>query len=366
MHPESFQPRRKPRIGLTFGDPAGVGPELCLRCLTVPEILSCCSPIVIGDRALLERVALRLGLKAPPDALAPSELAKLNEIDRPYLVQANVPSLAKCEPGRVNATTGLAAYEAFRAAIDLAQTGVLDAIVTGPLHKEALHAADVPYPGHTEILQASTSSPHVVMMLTSEKITCSLVTTHIGLGEVVHQLTEERIFDVILLTHKAISHLRDRQPRLAVLGLNPHAGEHGLLGQGEEERLIQPAICRARSAGCDVVGPLPPDTAFLPVHLERYDAFVCMYHDQGLIPLKMLAFDSAVNVTLGLPIIRTSPDHGTALDLAWQGVASPNSFFEAIKLAVKLARSAYSSSPASLSNRSKALSGGAPSSSERV
>ena len=175
------------------------------------------------------------------------------------------------------------------------------------------------------------------MMLTANEITCSLVTVHVGYGEVLKLLTTQRILDTIELTATALERIRGKKPRLLVCGLNPHAGEHGLFGDREEERIIIPAIEAARAKGLQVEGPLPPDTTFLPAKRRTTDAFVCMYHDQGHIPLKALAFDSAVNTTLGLPIIRTSVDHGTALDIAWQGKANPSSLFAAVRLAVKLA-----------------------------
>jgi 4-phospho-D-threonate 3-dehydrogenase / 4-phospho-D-erythronate 3-dehydrogenase len=174
------------------------------------------------------------------------------------------------------------------------------------------------------------------MMLTSEAITCSLVTVHVGYREVPALLTTDRILETIELTADAMERFRGRKPRLLVCGLNPHAGEHGLFGEGEEERIIAPAIVAAKAKGIDVGGPLPPDTAFLPKYRKATDAYVCMYHDQGLIPLKALAFEDAVNVTLGLPIIRTSVDHGTAFDIAWQGKADPSSLFQAVRLAAKL------------------------------
>ena len=176
------------------------------------------------------------------------------------------------------------------------------------------------------------------MMLTSDAITCSLVTVHVGYREVPALLTRERILDTIELTAAAMRKLRGREPRLIVCGLNPHAGEHGLFGDGEEERIIAPAIADARAKGIDVNGPLPPDTAFLPKFRKDTDAYVCMYHDQGLIPLKALAFEEAVNVTLGLPIVRTSVDHGTAFDIAWKGVADVSSFVRAVELAAQLCR----------------------------
>ncbi len=175
------------------------------------------------------------------------------------------------------------------------------------------------------------------MMLTSDEITCSFVTSHVGLADVPGLITTERIVEVIELSHEAMERLRGRRPRMIVCGLNPHAGEHGLFGNREEERLIVPAVDEAQRRGFDVAGPLPPDTAFVPTVRQQTDCYICMYHDQGLIPLKALAFDTAVNITLGLPIIRTSVDHGTALDIAWQGTADATSMFCAVRLAARLA-----------------------------
>jgi 4-hydroxythreonine-4-phosphate dehydrogenase len=216
-------------------------------------------------------------------------------------------------------------------------SGLVAGVATGPIHKEALHAAGIPFPGHTEIFADRTQAARSCMMLTSDAITCSLVTTHIGYRDVPGQLSIERILEVIQLTAEAMQRIRGRPARLTVCGLNPHAGEHGLFGDGEEERIIAPAVAAARQQGYDVQGPLPPDTAFLPPRRQSTDAFVCMYHDQGLIPLKALAFDTAVNITLGLPIVRTSVDHGTALDIAWTGRAQAGSLVQAVLLAARLA-----------------------------
>jgi 4-hydroxythreonine-4-phosphate dehydrogenase len=199
-----------------------------------------------------------------------------------------------------------------------------------------LRAAGVTLPGHTEIFAQRTGAERHCMMLTSASITCSFVTAHVGFADVLTQLTEQRVVDVIELTAAAMRTILGRPPRLTVCALNPHGGESGLFGNLEEQRIIEPAVAAARAAGFDVSGPLPPDTAFLPARRVATDAYVCMYHDQGHIPLKALAFDEAVNITLGLPIIRTSVDHGTALDIAWQGKASVTSFRQAVKLAAKL------------------------------
>jgi 4-hydroxythreonine-4-phosphate dehydrogenase len=312
-----------PRIAITMGDPAGVGPELCLRLLRDARVLAVCRPVVYGDAGVLARVARHLGWPEP---------------DRAAVLDLQAIDADSVQPGAVSATCGTAAFAYVTRAIDDALARRVDAICTAPLHKEALHAAGVPFPGHTEILASRTGAPRHCMMLTAEAITCSLVTVHVGYSEVPALLTVENVRDTIELTAEAMRRIRGRAPRLLVCGLNPHAGEHGLFGSGEEERIIAPAIEEARAAGIDVRGPLPPDTAFLPKLRAACDAYVCMYHDQGLIPLKALAFEDAVNVTLGLPIVRTSVDHGTAFDIAWQGVADVSSFVHAVALAAKLAR----------------------------
>jgi 4-hydroxythreonine-4-phosphate dehydrogenase len=312
-----------PRVAITMGDPAGVGPELCLRLLRDDRIRAICTPIVFGDAGVLRRVANHLGWPNPD----PISVRDLTAVDGGY--EAIV-------PGHVSAVCGKAAYTYVTSAIDEALAGRVDAIATGPLHKEALHAAGVPFPGHTEILASRTNAERSCMMLTSEAITCSLVTVHVGYREVPGLLTVQSVLNTIELTAAAMQRIRGRAPRLLVCGLNPHAGEHGLFGDREEERIIAPAIEAARAVGINVQGPLPPDTAFLPKYRAACDAYVCMYHDQGLIPLKALAFEEAVNVTLGLPIVRTSVDHGTAFDIAWKGVADVSSFVRAVNLAVKL------------------------------
>jgi 4-hydroxythreonine-4-phosphate dehydrogenase len=206
------------------------------------------------------------------------------------------------------------------------------------LNKEAMHAAGHNYPGHTEIFAERMNAARSCMMQYSDEITCSFVTVHVGYAEVPQLLKPERILDVIELTANALGRIRGREPKLLVCGLNPHAGENGLFGEREEEHFIAPAIEQARRHGFNVTGPVPPDTAFTPARRKEFDAVVCMYHDQGHIPVKMIAFDSAVNTTLGLPVTRTSVDHGTAFDIAWRGKANPNSLFAAVRLAAKLAR----------------------------
>ena len=212
----------------------------------------------------------------------------------------------------------------------------MNAVTTGPINKEALERGSIPYPGHTEIFADLTDSDRTCMLQYSDEIRCAFVTTHVGYAEVPALLTQKRILEVVELCEEAMQRIRGKKPRLLCCGLNPHAGENGLFGHGEEEQIISPALDAARERGIDIIGPLPPDTAFLPQRRKDFDCVVCMYHDQGHIPLKALAFDNAVNITLGLPFIRTSVDHGTALDIAGKGIANPNSLFEAVKLAVRL------------------------------
>ncbi len=310
-----------PRIAITMGDPAGVGPELCLHALANAELRAICEPVVIGDVVVLRRVAKVCGLPFSETSVIDLQAITLDEF----------------QPGQPNAATGGASFRYIDSAIKAALAGEVAGVATCPISKEAQHlAGHTQYPGHTEIFAEKMNAPRACMMLTAPEITCSLVTVHVGLHEVPSLLSATRILEVIELTADAMRKIRGREPHLAVCGLNPHAGENGLFGQREEERFIMPAIVAAKEKGIIVEGPLPPDTAFLTARRKRTDAYVCMYHDQGLIPLKTLAFDDAVNITLGLPVVRTSVDHGTALDIAWQGKANPNSLFEAVKLAAKL------------------------------
>ncbi len=328
-----------PRVAVTVGDPAGIGPEVCLRMLTDRTVLRQCVPILFGDANVLRRVASRCNLPLPPQTIQAEQWSRQHQnLTTPALLDLKAISADSVTPGVVSAATGRASYDYIMASIKAAMSGEVDAVATGPINKEALHQAGVPFPGHTEIFADQTNAETICMMLTCEQITCSFVTTHVGFRDVPGLLNQQRVLDVLRLSAEAMCRIRNRRPKLTVCGLNPHAGEHGLFGDGEEETIIGPAIEQARAMGLSVVGPLPPDTAFLPQRRKETDCFVCMYHDQGHIPLKALAFDVAVNTTLGLPIIRTSVDHGTALDIAWQGNASAESLAQAVKLACRLAR----------------------------
>jgi 4-hydroxythreonine-4-phosphate dehydrogenase len=327
-----------PLIAVTVGDPAGIGPEICLRLLADDTVPDECIPVLFGDAAVLARVARHCGLSAPPETIPYDDWAdRYGQIRQPAVVDFRAVDAEGIEPGTVNAATGSASYRYIEAAIAAALAGEVAAVSTGPIHKKALFAAGHRYPGHTEIFAEKTGAERWCMMLTSDEITCSLVTTHVGYRDVPARLSCERILEVIELTSNAMTRLCGRPAKLVVCGLNPHAGEHGLFGAGEEEAIIAPAVVAARERGIQLEGPLPPDTAFLPARRRDTDAYVCMYHDQGLIPLKALAFDKGINVTLGLPIVRTSVDHGTALDIAWQGKADPSSLCRAVRLAARLA-----------------------------
>jgi 4-hydroxythreonine-4-phosphate dehydrogenase len=323
-------------FAVTMGDPAGIGPEVCLKAIG-RWTGATFAPIVFGDAGVLERLAKASGLTVPPVSGTLEEAIGLAGSTGAAVF--HIESLGDdFQPRCVSAATGRASYCYIVKAIEAALAGRASAIVTGPIHKEALRDAGIRYPGHTEIFEALTHAPRACMMLTSETLTCSFVTAHVGLCDVPGMISTRRVLDVLELTNEGMWKILGRAPRLAVCGLNPHAGENGLFGRREEELLIVPAIEQARRLGLDVEGPVPPDTAFLPARRQRTDAFVCMYHDQGHIPLKALSFETAVNTTLGLPVVRTSVDHGTALDIAWQVFnADETSMLQAMRLASKLA-----------------------------
>lgn len=307
-------------MALSMGDPAGIGPELCLRLLADP--LPGIALRVFGSPELLQRVSEAAGL---PFSQKSREAVELVPFPRAGTIQA----------GEISAESGAHSFACLEAALEATRRGDCRALVTNPIHKEAWAWAGIRFPGHTDYLAEVLEAPRHAMMLTSPEITCSLVTTHIPLSAVSASLTPERILEVIRLTATTMQKLRGRA-RLVLPGLNPHAGEGGLFGD-EEEKLLAPALAQARAEGIEITGPISPDTAFLPAIRRETEAYVCLYHDQGLIPLKTLAFDLGVNVTLGLPIVRTSVDHGTAFDIAWQGLATDRSLREAIQLADQLA-----------------------------
>jgi 4-hydroxythreonine-4-phosphate dehydrogenase len=316
-----------------MGDPAGIGPEICLDLLADSSVAECCTPIVFGDAEVLRLCAEQTGKTLDSEIV---DQENLGSTDSPSVLDLGLMDLDQLQPGTANGATGKATYGYVTAAIDACLAKKVDAVTTCPANKEAMSSAGVSHPGHTEIFAERTQTERFCMAFISETISCSLVTVHAGYAEVPNLLSEQRIAEVIELTRETHKKLLGKEPRIAVCGLNPHAGENGLFGNGEEERIILPAIEKMKAKGCQLTGPLPPDTAFTESRRRDFDAYVCMYHDQALIPVKALAFDEAVNVTLGLPIVRTSVDHGTALDIAWQGKANPNSLKAAVKLAVRL------------------------------
>jgi 4-hydroxythreonine-4-phosphate dehydrogenase len=328
----------RPILGLTMGDPAGIGPEICLRALREPHVLERCIPVLFGDVSVLNRVAETAGIGGIDCKAVPiSDLNGFFEINEPLAVDCGAIDAATIVPGKVSAACGKAGYCYIEDAIKPALAGKIDGVVTAPIHKESLNLSGVKFPGHTEIFTALTGAKRSCMMLYSDKLTVSMVTTHIGYHEVPGRLSAERVLNVIELTAQTMKQLLGREPIIGVCGLNPHAGEHGLFGQREEENFVEPAVKSARERGIRVEGPLVPDAAFTTGQRKKFDAIVTLYHDQGHIPFKMLAFDTGVNITLGLPIIRTSVDHGTAFDIAWQGKAQATSLYSAIEVAARLA-----------------------------
>jgi 4-hydroxythreonine-4-phosphate dehydrogenase len=287
----------KPRVAITVGDPAGIGPEIARKAADDPRVLAACEPVLYGP-----------------------------------------PAGAAFEIGAVTAAAGRAAFEAIEAAVRDAQAGVVQAIATAPVNKLAFSYAGLPWKGHTDLLAHLTGSPRVAMMFWSEPLKVVLATIHVPLADVPRLVTGETLAEIFELTARALPRFGIASPRLALAGLNPHAGEDGLLGT-EETRVLRPAVEAARGRGLDVAGPFPGDTVFVRASRGEFDAVIACYHDQGLIPVKLLAFGQAVNVTLGLPIIRTSVDHGTAFDIAGKGIADPSSLITATLLAARLAAS---------------------------
>jgi 4-hydroxythreonine-4-phosphate dehydrogenase len=328
----------RPVLGLTMGDPAGIGPEICLRAMNSSAVRKLCVPVLFGDAAVLRRVAQAIKISAAEaQIVSVAELKRISKITKPLVVDCAAIDAAKVKPGKVSAACGRAGYVYIEKAIHAALAGKIAGVVTAPIHKESLSLSGVKFPGHTEIFTALTGAKRSCMMLHSDKLTVSMATTHIGYFEVSKKLSVERVLNVVELTAAAMQQILRRESRIGVCGLNPHAGEHGLFGQREEEKFVEPAVKLARKRKINVTGPLVPDAAFTANVRKKFDAIVTLYHDQGHIPFKMLAFDTGVNITLGLPIIRTSVDHGTAFDIAWQGKAGATSLFSAIKVAAEMA-----------------------------
>ncbi|MCA9482765.1 MAG: 4-hydroxythreonine-4-phosphate dehydrogenase PdxA [Nitrospina sp.] len=309
-----------PRIAITMGDPAGIGPEVIVKALA--RGLEHCRPVIIGDAATLAAAAQRF---ATPEVLHNAEVVDL----------ANVPS--DLPQGRASKPGGAASVDYIKRAVDLAMGQTVEAMVTAPINKEALHLAGYPYPGHTELLADLTGVPDSVLMLASDTMRVVLTTTHVALDAVKSLITRERVFRTLQLTHEWLLRAGVAAPTIGVTGLNPHCGDGGIFGQEEADAIV-PAVEDARARGWKVLGPFSADALFGRYEPGKYDTIVTMYHDQGMIPIKMASQDRAVNVTLGLPIIRTSVDHGTAYDIAGQGVAKPESLLHAVRLAAQLSQ----------------------------
>jgi 4-hydroxythreonine-4-phosphate dehydrogenase len=291
----------RPRIGVTVGDPAGIGPEIAVKAAADSSLAALCEIVLYGPHAAHE--------------------------------------LKGFARGQISAEAGRAAYDAIVRAVGDTQSGEIDAVATAPINKEAFAAAGLPWRGHTDLLAHLTGAGQVAMMFYAESLRVILATVHIPLSEVPAALTRTTVEAIIALAARELPRFGFAAPRLALAGLNPHAGEHGLMGR-EDDEVLAPAVEACRARGVSIAGPFPADTVFVRAMRGEFDAVVACYHDQGLIPVKLVAFGKAVNVTLGLPIIRTSVDHGTAFDIAGQGVADPSSLIEAIRLAARLAHSA--------------------------
>lgn len=327
----------KPIIGITMGDAAGIGPEVIVKALGYKEIYENCKPVVIGDASILEKVLpivqskLKIHTIQNP-AEAKYEYGLIDVIDL-HLLPADLPF------GEVNAAAGDAAFQYLARAIELAKDKHIDAICTAPLNKEALHLGGHMYPGHTEILADLTDTEDFSMMLTTPNLRVIHLTTHMGLIAAIESITPERTYTVVKLAHDTLANAGFSNPKIAVCGINPHAGENGLFGNGEEEEKLMPGIEKAKSEGINVTGPLPADTLFFRAGRGDFDIVVACYHDQGHAPVKVMGIEDGVNITVGLKggIIRTSVDHGTAFDIAGKNIAGEKSMIAAINSAIELA-----------------------------
>jgi 4-hydroxythreonine-4-phosphate dehydrogenase len=336
---------KRPILGVTMGDPAGVGPEIIARAAAEPAVRATSRPVVIGAAATMGEALALIGRPLALHAVARVADCRWADGTLEVLDLANV-DMATLARAEVSAAAGRAAYEYIERAVALARAGEIHAIVTAPVNKEALAAAGVPHSGHTEILAQLTDTRDFAMLLMGKALKVIHVTTHVALRRVPDLVTRERVLRTIRLAQRTLADLGRPRGRIAVAGLNPHAGEDGLFGD-EEQRAIVPAIAAARADGLDVTGPLPADTLFSRARGGEFDIVVAMYHDQGHIPVKTLGFEydeatrrwtglSGVNVTVGLPFLRVSVDHGTAFDRSWKGIANHESMVEALDVATTM------------------------------
>ena len=336
----------KPIIAITMGDPAGIGPEIIVHSLSLRDTYQRCRPLVIGDAQVMNECVRMLHSPITINAIEHVNEARFDEgtID---VLDLKCIDMKHFKLGEIQEQCGNAAFVSVRKAIELAMNKEVDATVTTPLHKEALHCAGHHFDGHTEIYAHYTNTKKYAMMLADEDLRIIHVSTHVSLREACDRVKKNRIIEVTELIDDACRQMGIQRPRIAIAGLNPHASDGGLFGE-EEEKEIYPAVKELRERGFLVDGPLPPDTIFAKARCGQYDACVAMYHDQGHIPFKVAGFQwdrktgkmtgaKGVNITLGLPIIRVSVDHGTAFDIAWKGLASPDGLLTAIDYATKMA-----------------------------
>ena len=332
------QTRRRPFLAITMGDPAGIGPEIIVKALASEAIWRVCRPVVIGSlpifQSMVQSLRSSLRVTAVPCEMLVPEWSVIKKGTLPVIDPLS-PRLKTVRLGRAAARSGAASVACIHTAVQLALAGHVSGIVTAPINKEAMHLAGYAFPGHTELLADLTHSKRVAMMLLGGPLKIIFATTHLSIRDLPQALTVPRISQAIRLAHYGLQeYFQMAAPRIGVAAFNPHAGEHGLFGH-EERLLIAPAVKQAKRLGIQAVGPLPADTLFGEAARGSYDAVVAMYHDQGLIPLKLVAFGKCVNVTIGLPIIRTSVDHGTAYDIVGTGQANPQSLIEATRLAAR-------------------------------
>ncbi len=314
-------------LAITIGDPSGIGPEIVCGALASLPAKERNEIVVIGCASILVRANELIG--------ADLRFSPNGHRNTVKLIEVETPDMGTIRDGKISVGGGQAAYAYVKFAVDLALSGDIDVLVTAPLNKEALHLAGHKYDGHTGLLQDLTKAPSSFMLLASEKISTIQVSTHVSLAEAIKECKQQRIQETIHAGNQHLCRLGVKRPRIAVAGLNPHSGESGIFGREEIEQ-IGPAVAQSRSDGIDASGPYPADTIFLRAASGEFDLVVAQYHDQGLIPVKLVAFDQAVNVSLGLPIQRTSVDHGTAFDIAWSGKASPSSLLAAIAYARRI------------------------------
>ena len=325
---------RLPLVAVTMGDAAGVGPEVVVAGVLDPSVLAVCRPVVVGDAGRLQQAAAILGIDAevvPVGSVEEFAPGRVNVLDQ-GLVPEDLPW------GAISPAAGEAAFQYVRVASELALAGAVQAICTAPLNKAALHAAGHDYPGHTELLAALTGTKEVSMLLSTPTVKVIHVTTHLGLVDAIAAIEPGIVERTIRRGAEAMRGAGIQHPRIGVCAINPHAGENGLFGHGEEAAKIAPGVEAARADGIDARGPLPADTAFYLAARGDYDLVVAMYHDQGHAPIKVLGIEAGVNITVGLPVIRTSVDHGTAFDIAGTGRADPRSMAEALRQAAALSR----------------------------